>query len=297
VGLQATHRYEGSYGEKMGILRAIILTWIICIFIGTGIASADILLYGTTSNGDSGTSTLVLLNTDDWENPDEIGPVGYLVNGMAWDYRTQSLYASTSTNDSSFTGLIVIDRATGAGTAVGTSGWGQGAGFSVSNITIDSDGNMVGWADNAGDPNQLVAIDKETGEITQFIDTTVEAVDFGLSYAKHDLLYLVNNGDSGDLYVFVDEDQDFTEGPSVGHEARQGDFHPTTNLYYGIDHTGTDTRSLVTIYVAGDDDDNFQDSVETVDQLHTLAFAVTRSGSSGDGDSGFCFIRTITHTD
>ncbi|MGD9007687.1 MAG: hypothetical protein PVG41_07185 [Desulfobacteraceae bacterium] len=281
----------------MGILRAIKLTWIICIFIGTGfiteIASAGVLLYGTTSNGDSGTSTLVLLNTDDWENPDEIGPVGYLVNGMAWDYQTQSLYASTSTNDPAFTGLIVIDRATGVGTAVSTSDWGQGAGFSVSNITIDSDGNMVGWADNT---NQLVAIDKETGEITQFIDTSVSAAEFGLSYAKYNLLYLVNNGDSGDLYVFVDEDQDFTDGPSVGYEGRQGDFHPTTNLYYGIDHTGTDTRSLVTIYVAGDED-NFQETFETVDQLHTLAFAVTRSGSSGNGDSGICFIRSITNTD
>lgn len=282
----------------MGSLRAIKLTWIICILIGTGviteITSAEVLLYGTTSNGDSGTSTLVLLDSDDWENPDEIGPVGYLVNGMAWDYSTQTLYASTSINDSTFTGLIVVNRETGVGATVGTSYWGQGAGFSVSNISIDSDGNMVGWADNT---NQLVAIDKETGEITQFFDTSVSAVDFGLSYAKYDLLYLVNNSDSGDLYVFDDDTQDFTPGPSVGYEARQGDFHPTTNLYYGIDHTGTDTRSLVTIYVAGNED-NFQETFETVDQLHTLAFVVTSSSSGSDSnDSGTCFIRSITNTD
>jgi hypothetical protein len=282
-------------------LRSIKLAWIICIFIGagsiTGIAFADVLLYGTISNGDivGSTSTLVQIDPSDGDLLDTIGSgVGYLVNGMAWDYRTQTLYASTSTNDSSFTGLIVIDRATGVGAVAGASDWGQGAGFSVSNITIDSDGNMVGWAD---DTDQLVEIDKETGEIAQFIGTTVEAADFGLSYSKWDLLYLVNNGDSGDLYVFVDEDQDFTEGPSVGYEARQGDFHPTNNLYYGIDHTGTHTRSLVTIYVAGEEDNNYQESFETVNRLHTLAFAVTRSGSSDDGDSGICFIRAITNTD
>jgi hypothetical protein len=281
----------------MGILRSIQLTWIIWIFIGTGfiteIASADLLLYGTTSNGDSGTSTLVTIDPSDGEVSDPIGSgVGYLVNGMAWDYSTQSLYASTSTNDPTFTGLIVINRGTGVGTAVGTADWGQGAGFSVSNITIDSDGNMVGWADNT---NQLVAIDKETGEITQFTDTSVSAVDFGLSYAKHNLLYLVNNGDNGELYVFVDDTQDFTQGPSVGYEARQGDFHPTNNLYYGIDHTGTDTRSLVTIYVAGEED-NFRETFDTGDRLHTLAFAVT-SSSGGNGDSGTCFIRSITNPD
>ncbi len=279
----------------MVTLRSIKLTWIICIFIGTGfiagMASADLKLYGTTSNGDSGTSTLVEIDPQNGDLLETIGSgVGYLVNGMAWDYRTQRLYASTSTNDPTFTGLIVINRGTGVGEAVGPSDWGQGAGFSISNITIDSDGNMVGWADNT---NQLVEIDKETGEITTFTDTSVSAVNFGLSYDRYNLLYLVNNGDSGDLYVFVDNDQDFTEGPSVGYESRQGDFHPTSNLYYGIDHDGTDTRYLVSIYM----DvliDNFSESHQTVDQLHTLAFAVTKSKG---GDSGTCFIRSITDTD
>ncbi len=278
--------------------RSIQLTWIICIFIGTGfisgIASADILLYGTTSNGDSGTSTLVEIDPLDGNLLNTIGSgVGYLVNGMAWDYQSQTLYASTSTNDSSFTGLIAINRATGVGTVVGTPDWGQGAGFSVSNITIDSDDQMVGWADNT---NQLVEIDKTTGEITTFTDTSVSAVDFGLSYDRFDLLYMVNTGDTGDLFVFVDNDQDFTQGPSVGYESRQGDFNPTNNLYYGIDHTGADTRSLVSIDVASDGD-NFKESHATVDQLHTLAFVVTGSGSSDNDGGSTCFIRVITSTD
>lgn len=281
----------------MGLLRFIKLTWIICICIGTGFitefAFADTLLYGTTSNGDSGTSTLVLISPQDGSLLDTIGSgVGYLVNGMAWDYSNQKLYASTSTNDSTFTGLIVIDRETGTGASVGTSDWGQGAGFSVSNITIDSKGNMVGWADNT---NQLVEIDKATGEITQFTDTSVTAVDFGLSYDNLNLLYMVNNGDSGDLYVFVDSLQDFDPGPSVGYESRQGDFYPANNFYYGIDHTGTDTRNLVSIYMDSDDGNNYRNSFETVDQLQTLAFAVTRS--SGDNGGSTCFIRSITNAD
>jgi hypothetical protein len=405
-------RYEGSYGEKMGLLRSIKLTWIICIFIGTGfitgIASADLFLYGTTSDGDAvgSTSTLVQIDHQDGDLLDTIGTgVGYLVNGMAWDRRSQRLYASTSTNDPAFTGLIVIDRASGVGTAVGTPDWGQGSGFSVSNITIDSNGNMVGWADNAnqlveidketgeittfinidnvtainfglsfdninllylvngmawdhvtqqlyaststndsaftglividrgtgegaavGTPdwgqgsgfsvsnitidssgnmvgwadgtNQLVEIDKETGEITTFINiNNVTAVNFGLSFDNINLLYLVNgdaSGDSSDLWVFVDNTQDFTDGPSVEHESRQGDFYPSSNLYYGIDHTGADTRSLVSIYVAKEED-NLNDRVETVDQLHTLAFVVT--SSSDNGGSSTCFIRSLTNTD
>jgi hypothetical protein len=206
------------------------------------------------------------------------------------------LYASTSTNDPDFTGLIIIDRASGAGTAVGTPDWGQDSGYSVSNITIDSDGNMVGWADT----DRLVEIDKETGEIIPFTDTDtgVSAVNFGLSYDKLNVLYLVNGNDSGTtstLYVFVGNDKKFSNGPSIDYESSQGDFHPTSNLYYGIDHTGTDTRSLVAIHVTPERD-NFKKRFETVDQLHTLAFAVTRSSGNGGG-GGNCFIRSIANTD
>ena len=156
---------------------------------------------------------------------------------------------------------------------------------------------MVGWADNT---NQLVEIDKATGEISSFTATSVSAVNFGLSYDKLNLLYLVNGDVSGDdsyLYVFIDADQDFQQGPTVGIESRHGDFHPSYNLYYGIDRTGIDTRSLVSIYVATDGD-NFMASHQTVDQLHTLAFAVTTSSSSNNnGGSSTCFIRSITDTD
>jgi hypothetical protein len=289
----------------MVTLRSVQPVWIICIFIGagfiTGTAFADILLYGTTNNGDSGTSTLVTIDPSDGTASDPIGSgVDYLVNGMAWDYHSQRLYASTSPEDPAFTGLIIIDRASGVGTAVGTPDWGRGPGFSVSNITIDSDGNMVGWADT--NPNQLVEIDKETGEIIPLIDIgvpDVPVVYFGLSYDKLNVLYLVNcsvSDDGSTLYVFDDKDKDFREGPIVEHESRQGDFHPTSNRYYGIDHTGVDTRKLVSFDVVDNTGNNYKDSFETVDRLHTLAFAVTSSSGSSDSGGGTCFIRSITGT-
>jgi hypothetical protein len=106
------------------------------------------------------------------------------------------------------------------------------------------------------------------------------------------------SGDNSDLWVFVDDTQDFTDGPSVAYESRHGDFNPSNNFYYGIDCNGTDTRSLVSIYVAAEDN-NFKESFDTVDQLHTLAFVVTGGGggSSNNGGSGSCFIRSITNTD
>jgi hypothetical protein len=44
--------------------------------------------------------------------------VGFTVNGLAWDAMTMKLYATTSVNDPTFHGLIVIDPLTGVGTPV-----------------------------------------------------------------------------------------------------------------------------------------------------------------------------------
>jgi hypothetical protein len=287
-------RYNGSCGEKMVMLRSIFLAWMICLCVssgfGTAIAAAETLIFGTISNGDSGTSTLVQLNADDWENPDTIGPVEYLVNGMAWDDDSDTLYASTSTNDAVFTGLITIDVSSGAGTPVDADDWGRTAGYSVSNITIDSDGTMYGWNDIENKP---VVIDKTTGTIVETIDASVSGDKVGLSFDKYDLLYLVN--DDGKIYVLDTANAFQGPGGDNTEMARQGDFHPSSNYYYGICETGTDTREIVRINVYRSSD-SVLDNYAAVDQLHTLAFAVTGGGSSGGGSST-CFIRTIGNTD
>jgi hypothetical protein len=278
-------------------IRWAMLIWLICIAVGgvchptTAHATTEIL--GTTSNGDSGTSTLVRIHPDNWTQLDELGSVGYLVNGMAWDNDSDTLYASTSANDSAFTGLITIDTDTGAGTPIGTDDWGQAAGYSVSNITIDSDGTMWGWADNS---NQPVVIDKGTGTIMQTISATVSATNPGLSFDRIGLLFLIDG--TGNLYVL--DDNDTFQGPGGDNTtmARQGDFHPSTNVYYGITDTGTDTREIVLIDVYPNSGNTLR-QYTTIDQLHTLAFTTTSSGSSSDSssDSGTCFIRSLYNLD
>lgn len=274
-------------------MRWAMLIWLICATVGgvchfsTAHAATEIL--GTTSNGDSGTSTLVRINTDNWTERIEVGQVGYLVNGMAWDNDSKKLYASTSTNDPAFTGLITINTDTGEGTPIGTTDdWGQAAGYSVSNITIDSDGTLWGWADNS---NQPVIIDKETGTIVRTINATVPATTPGLSFDRIDLLFLIDG--TGNLYVL--DDNDTFQGPGGDHTtmARQGDFHPSSNVYYGIIDTGTIAREIVLIDVYPTTGNTLQ-QYPTIDQLHTLVFTTTSdSGGGSSNDSGNCFIRSI----
>ena len=272
-------------------LRTGVLNWIALCVIGivcvTSNAIADTLLLGTISNGDSGKSTMVQLNISDGTQTESIGDVGYLVNGMAWDATTKTLYASTSINDADFNGLITIDEVTGVGTpvAASTADWGQAAGYSVSNITIDSDGNIYGWADNT---DELVTIDRDTGEAT-VLAAGVAAADLGLSFDRIDSLFLING--TGELYVFADDDTFHGPGGDNVTTARQGDFHPTSNIYYGINHTGTDTRELVLVDVYPVAE-NLQRTITTIDQLHTLAYIVT-SSSSGDSGGSSCFIRSV----
>ena len=72
------------------------------------------------------TSTLVQLDPQTGALIREIGPVGYTVNGLAWDCtagncKAGTLYATTAVGDVSFHGLITIDPNTGAGTPVNAS--------------------------------------------------------------------------------------------------------------------------------------------------------------------------------
>ena len=93
------------------------------------------------------TSTLVQLDPSTGALIREIGPVGFTVNGLAWDRHSKRLYASTAIGDVVFHGLITIDPTTGAGTPVDTSvrNFGlEGADSPIHSITIDSPGNMVG---------------------------------------------------------------------------------------------------------------------------------------------------------
>ena len=84
-------------------------------------------LFGTTgacNNASPGgpcgtaTSTLVQLDPGTGALIKTIGPVGFVVNGLAWDSTSGKLYATTPVGDQHFHGLITIDPRTGAGTPV-----------------------------------------------------------------------------------------------------------------------------------------------------------------------------------
>ena len=172
--------------------RSMILAALFAVILGAGVqpASADTesesrpILFGTTGTCDNarpggpctGTSTLYQLDPRTGAPIKEIGPVGYVVNGLAWDSKSEKLYASTAIGCGAqsvctFHGLITINRKTGAGTPVnpaapnfGLAVHDDGTESPIHSITIDSRGRMVGWYDEGQvGPDTLVQIDKKTG--------------------------------------------------------------------------------------------------------------------------------------
>jgi hypothetical protein len=215
-----------------------------------------------------------------------IGPVGFSVNGLAWDATTDKLYATTAIGDVSFHGLITIDPNTGQGTPVNPSvvNFGlAGAASPVHSITIDSHGNAVAWYDEFPPPvgitDTFVTIDKATGIAIEHDNTGINTGQNGVAFAKHDLLW---NIDSPKLVGGVITQTAYMLNPADGTvldsrdispptPAALGDFDPVGNKYYGLNFQafGNGNTSLIlvdlkkgTITAVG----------QTVDGLHTLAF-------------------------
>jgi hypothetical protein len=165
-----------------------------------------------------------------------IGEIGYIVTGMECDPSTGTLYGSTASRDPNFSGLIVIDPATGAGTPTGVDGWGL-YDPSVAMITMDSSGQMYGWSEPA---DQLVRIDKATG-----LATMVGASGIVPNYGKRSLDF-----DADDVLFLQNWDSHtYTVNPATGAatyyalahplhtsylNVNGGDFEPTSNLFYGV---------------------------------------------------------------
>jgi MYXO-CTERM domain-containing protein len=229
-------------------------------------ASAHIKLYATIGAGTDAGSTFVELDPVTGA-VSTIGPVGHIVNGMAYDATTGTLYGSTSYNDTAHTGLITIDPTTGAGAVAGANGWGLNLGSSivgefgaVTNITVNSAGDMFGWWDPSQD--DLVSIDKSTGIATRVGDSGLSTGRNGLSFDNEDNLFMVN---SGGLTYSVDPSTGATGLlGSLGRIAKHGDFGPD-GLYYGL---GSFDSTLVIADLS-----TFEFSTVGTDQnLHTLAF-------------------------
>jgi len=243
-------------------MRRIGVFFIVLLTLAAAPADAQRLL-GTTGAG-SGTSTLVELDPSTGSLAATIGDVGHLVNGMAWDATTGTLYATTSTNDVTFPdGLITINPATAAATTIGT-----GAGFgSVLLPAVNSTGDLYGWWDPSQD--DLIIFDKVTGVATRVGESGISTATHGLAFDASDVLYLVNY--DTEVYTINTTTGAATSVGSISSVAHHGKFDPTTGLYWGINTEGSGgPRNLV---VANLTTFTVVNTLPTVDGLHTLVWA------------------------
>jgi hypothetical protein len=248
------------------------------------------ILFGTTgacNNASPGgpctqTSTLVQLDPATGALIKVIGPVGYTVNGLAWDKKSQTLYASTAIGDVAFHGLITINVTTGAGTPVAPAvhNFGlAGADSPIHSITIRSNGHMAGWYDEVGGPTDtFVTIDSATGVATEFPDTGIDTAANGLSFDNDNNLWNIDTARGAQTPSQKAYLLDRKTGKPVASVpltpptmAALGDFNPITNLYYGLKFNAFSTDPVF-IEVVDLNAGTVTQLGQTVDNLHTLAF-------------------------
>lgn len=142
-------------------------------------------IYGVTVGTNAlGSSILVSLDKDG-DLVEEIGPVGYYVNGLEYDKENDTLYGTTGNTDPSFkNGLIEINTNTGEGTPIGT-----GAGRLVNNPTVNSEGEMFAWTENGDD---LVRVNAAAGTVTVVGNSGLGTAEHGLDFDNDDNLIFVN---------------------------------------------------------------------------------------------------------
>lgn len=247
--------------------KALVIGLVAALLVAVGPAAqsleAQARLFGTQGYGGGQTSTLVELDPATGAVLQTIGPVGYLVNGLDYDPTTGKLFGGTAYQDPNFNGLIEIDMTTGAGTPVGAANWGRGGPEAITNITVNSAGQMFGWTEWL---DSLVAIDTTTGVATDVGPSGIGTAQYGLSFDSNDVLYLVNY--DGAIYVVNTATGVATWQGTIGTTAHHGDFHPETDLYYGLTWTfGTPRTLLVADLGAGT-----VSAIGEVGNLHTLAF-------------------------
>jgi hypothetical protein len=281
---------------KKTLFKALLLAAAAAATLAAGVQSASAakppLLYGTTGacNNDfpggpcTQTSTLVQLDPVTGQLIKEIGPVGFTVNGLAWD-KHGTMYASTAIGDVTFHGLITIDLATGRGTPVNplVVNFGlAGAASPIHSITIDSDGRMAGWYDEfgAGVTDTFVRIHNATGIATEFPATGIDTSQNGLSFDNSDALWNIDtarrNGTVVTQTAYLLDHRDGkplrTVSLSPPTPAALGDFNPVNNLYYGLNFQAFDPTAPVFIEVVNLATGTVTTLGRTFDNLHTLAF-------------------------
>lgn len=281
--------------------RSILLAALTAVILGAGVQPASAaklpILYGTTgacnNNFPGGpctqTSTLVQLNPLTGALIREIGPVGFTVNGLTWDRKSKKLYATTAIGDVAFHGLITINTTSGAGTPVDSSVHNFGLAGSdspIHSITIDSRGNMAGWYDErpaAGVTDTFVKIDKTSGVATEFPNTGIDTSQNGVSFDEDNFLWNIDSTRRAAPGSPLTQTA-YRLDPATGKpllsisltpptDAALGDFSPVNDLYYGINFEPFNPAAPTFIVVVNLNDGTVTTLGQTVNNLHTLAFA------------------------
>jgi hypothetical protein len=232
------------------------------------------------------TSTLVQLDPATGALVTTIGPVGYTVNGLAWDPKSGTLFATTAIGDAAFHGLITIDLTTGAGTPVNPSidNFGLSGNSPIHSITIGANGKIVGWYDEfappAGVTDTFVQIDKKTGIATEHNNTGIDTSQNGLAFDNCNNLWNIDSPrfEAGAVtqtaYLLnpVHGKPTFSRPLSPPTNAALGDFSPANDLYYGLNFQAF-SHNRATFMVTVDVSTGTVATLgQTVDNLHAIAF-------------------------
>jgi hypothetical protein len=154
-------------------------------------ARAEILYGADGANANPATVLLSINPATGVATP--IGPIGFAVTGLAFSPVTGILYGSTGGNSPvSPNSIITINRFTGAGTLVGTTGLGS----PVADLSFRSDGTLFGWSEATDD---LVTINTTTGVATVVADSTLNTSGSGLAFSGAGALFFA--GDGGSLHT------------------------------------------------------------------------------------------------
>jgi hypothetical protein len=235
------------------------------------------------------TSTLVQLDPTNGALVAVIGPVGFTVNGLAWDPTTDTLYATTAVGDTTFHGLITIDPSTGAGTPVNPSVVNYGlapdprfVGSPIHSLASDSNGRLAAWYDEFPPPvgvtDTFITIDKSTGIATEFENTGLDTNQNGLAFAKHDLLWNIDAPKTAvdgsviqTAYLLDPANGQMLDARDVSPPiaAALGDFDPVGNKYYGLNFVPFSPQTAMIVI---DLKKGTTSAVGTVDDLHVIAF-------------------------
>jgi hypothetical protein len=231
------------------------------------------------------TSTLIQIDPRTGALIRTIGPVGFTVNGLAWDRTTGKLYASTAIGDVVFHGLITINPFTGQGTPVNPKVVNFGLALPdspIHSIAIDFFGQMVGWYDEFPPPDTFVRINKRTGIAREFPDTGIDTFQNGLAFQQFGPFGILWNisgvqpPPDGTQTAYVINP--FTGKPLVSRPitpptmAALGDFNPVNHLYYGLKFVAFNPAAPTTITVVDPLLGTATTLGQTVPNLHVLAF-------------------------